>query len=516
MIWLTEITQTLEFEKSCIQLGQRMTSGFIGKLGFRYQWYNRLLGSRPAIHEEAKRAAREMGLDKFNGQLGLSTTSSSCPAPLAKYVWDALAEARKKRVLPIRIVENELRDIVKEAFGDDYDGVVTNTCESALRIAFETLVAPPIMARGSTYRARFIAPYGHDDEFMAGYGRPFPPKYKNLWSDRSVSAGETGVEAKTLANLDAIIVKLIGARYEVHGINFNTCALLADVNPEKSAARIEEVALRHIDNLAGFETIGHDIPGFGYGAKDEKGVPRLQRQIGKLAEKYDVPYILDAAVGVPIIGTHPRDVNATVMMWSFDKAVHAITSGLMVGREEDMGPIRKALGLHGERTGTLSSHGKAAFSFADPGRDAVISQIAVLRTLTSQPKLITDPIDRMYSITQEEFSRLEPSWLREVLLITKSYHCGSVEIDYEHTWQKDKFGIPIFSGEDMFTNTDLIMSSLGEMGVYPPPIYDGTILITPGMGDTDEDGNFIEENMRLSIRALARSIEIVCKYAGLT
>lgn len=457
-----------------------------------------------------------MGLEKFNGQLGLSTTASSCPAPLAKYVWDALAKARERPVLPIRKVENELRDIVKDAFGDEYDGVVTNTCESALRLAFETLVAPPIMARGSTYRARFIAPYGHDDEFMAGYGRPFPPRYKNLWADRSVSAGETGVEAKTLTNLDAIVVKLIGAKYEVHGINFNTCALLADVDPEKSAAKIEEVALHHIDLLTGVETIGHDTPGFGYGAKDEKGVPRLQHMIGELAAKLDIPYILDSAVGVPIIGTHPRDVNATVMMWSFDKAVHAIASGLVVGREEDMVPIRKALGLHGERTGTLSSHGKAAFSFADPGRDAVVSQVAVLRTLLSAPKLVTDPIDRMYSITLEEFSRLEPSWLQDGLLITKSYHCGSVEIDYEHTWQRDRFGIPIFSGEDMFTNTDLIMSSLSEMGVYPPPIYDGTILITPGMGDTDNDGNFIEEHMRLSIRALVRSIEIVSKYAGIT
>jgi hypothetical protein len=496
-------------------MGEKTFGGPIEKLGFRYQWYDRLLASRSAIHEEAKEVAREMGLDKFNGQLGLSSTGSSCPSPLANYVWDALGEARKKRVLPIRIVENELRDTVKDAFGDDYDGVATNTCESALRVAFETLVAPPIMARGSTYRARFIAPYGHDDEFMAGYGRPFPPKYKNLWVDRSVSAGETGVEAKTIANLDATVVKLVGARYEVHGINFNTCALLADVDPEKSAARIEEVALRHIDDLAGFETIGHDTPGFGYGVKDEKGVPRLQRMIGRLSEKYDIPYILDAAVGVPIIGTHPRDVNATIMMWSFDKAVHAIASGLMVGREEEMVPIRKALGLHGERTGSLSSHGKAAFSFADPGRDAVISQIAVLRTLLLQPRLITDPIDRMYSITKDEFSRLEPAWLRDGLLITKSYHCGSVEIDYEHTWQKERYGIPIFSGEDMFTNTDLIMSSLSEMGVYPPPIYDGTILLTPGMGDTDENGNFVEENMRLSIRALVRSIEILCKHAGL-
>jgi hypothetical protein len=49
-------------------------------------------------------------------------------------------------------------------------------------------------AQGSTYRAQFISPYDGYDEFMAGYGRPLPPKYKNLWVDRDVSAGKTGVE----------------------------------------------------------------------------------------------------------------------------------------------------------------------------------------------------------------------------------------------------------------------------------------------------------------------------------
>jgi len=482
----------------------------------RYKFYEHLLTSRESIHKEAKEAAKEMGLDRFGGQLGLNTTSSSCPGPLPKYVWDALAEARKKRVLPIRIVENELRDLVKDAYGDDYDGVALNTCESALRISFETLVAPPIMARGSTYRTRFIAPYTHDDEFMVGYGRPFPPKYKNLFVDRSVSAGETGVEAKTLANLDAVIVKLVGAKYEAHGINYNTCPLLADVDPERSAQRIDDVARRHIDTLAGFETIGDDTPGFGYGAKDSNGVPILQRRIGELAEEYDVPYILDAARGIPIIGTHPRDVHATVMMFSMDKVVHAIASGLLVGREEELVPIRKALGTHGERTGSVSSHGKAAFSFADPGRDAVISQIAILRTITESPNVFKDPVDKYYSITRDEFSRLEPSWLRDGLIITKSNHLGCVEINYEHTWTEDRFGIPFFTTEDNFTDTNLITSSLTEMGVYPPPIYGGNIQLTSGLGDTDDDGNLIEENIRLAVRALVRSVNIVCKHAGLS
>jgi len=485
-------------------------------LKYRYQWYDGLLRSRELIRRDARAYVREIGLDKFNGQLGLTSTMSSCPGPLSKSVLEALAEARKKSVLPIRLVENELREVAKDAYGDEFDGVVLNTCESALRVAFETLMAPPIMARGSTYRARFIAPYTADDEFMAAYGRPFPPKYKNLWIDRSVSAGELGVEAKALANLDALIVRLVGARYEAHGINLNTCSLLADVDPMISASKIEEIALRHIDSLAGFETIGQDIPGYGYGAKDSDGVPTLQRLIGELAEKYDLPYIVDAAVGVPVIGTHPKDVHASVMMWSMDKLGHTITSGLLVGREEEMVVMRKSLGLHGERTGSVSSHGKAISSFADPGRDAVIGIITLLRNLLDDPRIITDPLDKMHKITVDEFSKLEPSRLRDGLLITKSYHCGSIEINYQHTWKQDKFGIPISSTEDAFTDTDLIGYALSEMGINPPSAANADILITPGLGDLDDDGKLIEENTRMAVRGLVRAIEIVCKYAGVT
>jgi hypothetical protein len=456
-----------------------------------------------------------MGFREGAKRVGLSTAYSSCPGPLARYVWEALSEARKDGVRPVATLDEELRDLVKDAYGDDFDGVSVNSCESALRVSFDVLVAPPIMARGASYRSKFIAPYGHDDEYMAGYGRPFPPKYKNLWVDRSVSAGEAGVEAKALTNLDVILVKLAGAKYEVHGINANTCPLLVDVDPERSALKIRDTVRSHAETLSGFTTIGQDTPGYGFGAKNDRRVPELQKSIGRFSEEYDVPYILDAALGVPVIGTHPRDVNATVMAFSMDKAVHAITSGLIVGREEEMAQIRKALGRHGERTGVPSSHGKAAYSFADPGREAMFGQIAVLKTILSKPKTITDPVDTMYKIALEEFSLLEPSWLRDGLLITKSYHCGSVEIDYERTWKDDSFGIPIFSIEDSFTDTNLIMSSLSELGVLPPSIYDGMILMTPGFNDVDEEGNLKEEGLRLSIKALVSTIEIVCRHAGI-
>ena len=96
----------------------------------------------------------------------------------------------------MREIEDELRELIKDIYGDEYDAAVTNTCEAAMRVCFETLFAPPTLRKGDAYRARYIAPYGEDFDFMAAYGRPFPPKYKNLIIDRSCSAGELGVEAK--------------------------------------------------------------------------------------------------------------------------------------------------------------------------------------------------------------------------------------------------------------------------------------------------------------------------------
>ena len=54
---------------------------------------------------------------------------------------DAIVRANQVEVLPLRQVEDELREIVKDTYGDDYDAAVANTCEPALRIACEVLFA---------------------------------------------------------------------------------------------------------------------------------------------------------------------------------------------------------------------------------------------------------------------------------------------------------------------------------------------------------------------------------------
>ncbi|MCK4363821.1 MAG: hypothetical protein KAW85_03400, partial [Candidatus Aminicenantes bacterium] len=371
---------------------------------YRFQWYQEIYNNLPKILEEAGKAAKELGLDKLKNKIGLYPGSSSCPGSLPKYVLDAIIKANQIPVLPMREVEDELREVIKDIYGDEYDAAVTNTCEAALRVCFETLFAPPTMRKGDAYRARYIAPYEEDFEFMAAYGRPFPPKYKNLFIDRSCSAGELGVEAKCLPNLDSIFVRLVGTKYEVHGIKFNPVPLMTGTDAEKSIERIAEVAERHADTLAGFESIGYDTPGYGYGEKDESGVPKLKKLIGQLADKYDVPYLVDSASCLPVIGLSPKDIGADIMVWSMDKAARAPISGLIVGKEEIMVPVRKSLGLGGQRHGEVSSYSKALFSLCDPGRDSVVGLTAVLKTLRDDPDKIKRPIDKYHDIITEEFS----------------------------------------------------------------------------------------------------------------
>ena len=71
---------------------------------------------------------------------------------------------------------------------------------------------------------------------------------------------------------------------------------------------------------------------------------------------------------MPFLGTDPRRIGADVMLYSMDKVAGASTSGLVIGREEAMVNIRRALGIHSERFGTTSAHGKAATSLPTRAR----------------------------------------------------------------------------------------------------------------------------------------------------
>lgn len=448
----------------------------------------------------------------LKGNIGLTGAVSSCHGLLVREVSSAIEEGSRK-VIQNKVYDDEIREIVKDVYGDEWDAAAVNTCEGALLATFEALISPPFTGRGGNYRARYIAPYERHLHHQGGYGRPFPPRYKDLFADRGCTAGELGFYGKRLDGVDAVIVKLEGARYQVHGLKQHVCPLLMGVDPKASAERIRRVAERQIASLAGFTSLGYDTPGYGYGVKDEEGTPVLQKMLGQLAKDYQVPYINDNAWGNPFIGTDPRKVGADIMMYSMDKASGGPTVGLVIGSEEVMVNVRRALGIHGERWGTTSSHGKSAFVSLDPGKEALSGLVATLKILRDKPEKITGAVDDLYTIVTEEFEKIDPR-VPKGINIFKSYDCSSVEVNYEGTWGPDRMGIPMFPIEDMYSGTALTQSGMSQMGIVPTLAYDGNILLSPGLGTTDGNGNLLEEPTRYVVRALVRLMEIISKYGG--
>ena len=480
---------------------------------YRFELYKHLYSNVSRIFSDARAAADEIGITPdIRGKVGLTGSISSCHALLRNDVSTAMDRAART-VIENKFLVDEIREIVKDGYGDYYDAVPVNTCEAALALAFDTLATPPLAGRGDSYRTRYVAPYERHVHHQAGYGRPFPPRYKDLYADRGVTAGELGIAGKRLDNLDVVLVPLPGAKYDCHGIKHYPTTLLAGVDAERSAAQLGVVAERHAPMLSAFASMGYDTPGYGHGERDRDGAPLLMRRIGELASSYDVPYIVDNAKGVPFLGVDPRQIGASLMLYSMDKASGAPTGGLIIGREDVMIPIRRALGMHGERNGNPLSYGKAGYVGYDAGKEYLVGLVAALKAIREKPQIINGPLDAIYAIVVEEFERLDPV-LRRGIVITKSLNGATVEVNYEHTWD-DGFGIPIFSIEDMYAGTSLFQSGLAQMGILPAVAYDANIMITPGLGTTDEGGELLEEPMRLAVRALVRLIEIVSRYAGL-
>jgi len=266
--------------------------------------------------------------------------------------------------------------------------------------------------------------------------------------------------------------------------------------------------------LTGVVSLGYDTPGYGYAIKDADGVPIIQKYHGQLAKEYNVPYVVDNAWGLPFVGFDPVKTGADAVVYSMDKATGSATSGLIIGKEDVMVPIRRALGMHGDRWGTTSSYGKAAYVTFDPGKEALLTQIQALKVLRDKPEILTKPVDDMEKIVREEFAKL-PKELQDGLIISKSYNSTAVEVNYENTWKDGKMGIPIFSIEDMYSGSNLFQAGMSQMGVIPTVAYDANIYISTGLGTTDENGQLIERETRWAVSCLVKLIEIVCESAGI-
>jgi hypothetical protein len=481
---------------------------------FKFQMYKRLQQRIPQIYAEAKKAADSLNIPaELKGAFGLTGAISGCPSPLREDIEKFMAEESKK-VVPLAIYVDQIREVIKEAYGDDYDAAPVNTCEAGLWVSFDSLFTPPMQGRGDNYRTRYISPMERHIHHQASYGRPFPPKYKDILADRGCTAGELGFYGKRQNNLDTVLVPLAGAEYPVHGIKYHPVPLLKNVKAKQSVENLAVAAKRHETLLSGFASLGYDTPGYGYSEKDKKGTPLLLKGIAELAQSYNVPYVIDNAWGIPIIGTSIKEVGADVMIYSMDKATGSATSGLIIGKEDVMVPIRRALGLHGNRYGTTASYGKAALVTQDPGKEGLSGQLAALRVLRDNPQVLTKPIDELYEIVVDEFSKID-SRIKPFFQIFKSYNSGTVEINYEDSWKNGKLGIPIFTIEDMYAGSNLFQDGMTQMGIIPTIAYDANIFISPGLGTTDNHGQLIHERARMTVRALVMLIEIVCNHAGI-
>jgi hypothetical protein len=483
------------------------------KYKFKHEMYTDLQKNIPQIYADFKKKASALNItddEKFN--MGLTGAVSECHGPLREDVEEEMVRLGRK-VVPCTVLAHELRGIIKSFYGDDYDCCPVNTCEAALWATFDTLVTPPFSGRGENYRCRYIAPYERHIHHQGGYGRPFPPKYKDIFADRGCTSGELGFIGKRQYNTDVIYIPLEGARYEVHGIRHAVCPLLLNVDPSKSLKTIEEHALRHAEYLTAITSLGYTSPGYGYAVKDQNGTPKIQMGLARLAKKFNIPYIIDNAWGVPFVGNDIRKNGADVMLYSMDKACGSPTAGLIIGKEEPVTQIRRALGMHGARSGTTSSYGKAAYVTFDPGKEALSGMIAALRAILNKPELITKPVDDFYKITMEELKAL-PLTFRKNLVVAKDYNSAAVEINYEKTWDGRGLGYPIFSIEDMYSGSNILQDGMKQAGIFPTIMYDANIFLSPGLGTLDPKGRVIEERVRKMIRAMVMLIETVGEYAG--
>jgi len=477
----------------------------------RLDLYEHLAANKTAILAEAQKIGAGLGIPAdLKGKLGTSGANSALPGALRSDIMQAI-ERDALQVRPNKHLGDEIRRAVKSVYGDDYDAAPTNSCEAALWVTFDALLTPPLMGRGEPYRARCIGLIERHAEHHLSYGRPFPPKYKDLFADRGATAGELGLAGRRNQNTDIVMVPIVGASYTLHGIKFYPSPLLMNTDAGATAAALRRTANIHASDLSGFISLGYDTAGYGCGEKNRDGAPQLLRNIGELAAEHDVPYVCDNAWGTPFLGTDPRRIGADVMLYSMDKVAGASTSGLVIGREDAMVNIRRALGIHSDRFGSTSAHGKASHVAADPGKVTMTGMLAALRVLRDQPQVVTQPIDTTHALVLDEYARAKGD-LGDGIVITKSYNLGGVEVNYEGTWSRGRMGIPIFNNEDRVAGSQLLNLCTAEMGVLPGQADDANIIINPGLGTVDERGVVIEERMRLAIRALFAAMVLLRRW----
>ena len=476
---------------------------------FRHTFYQRLAARRDVfLKRVAEDVAPKLGMaDEWRGVISLTGSNSARPGYLRTDMIRRIAEGARSPI-GLDVIGEKIREVVKEAYGGHYDAVSFCTCEAALWASLETLAAPSMAGPGEGDRTRYVALHELYAQHHLSYGRPTPPLYKDFLSDRMQTAGELGILGRRLPGLDVVIVPVAGARYEIHGIKPNVVSLLTDADPAATGAAVQTAIERHGSPVTAIVTLGYETTGFGRGRKTDDGTAALMVAMGDLARHYGIPYVVDKARGYPFLGSHPDAYSADLVLFSMDKVAGALTSGLAIGREDRLIGLRRAMGVHSERFGGAPPHGKGRYAAFDPGREALVSQLAALEWIRDNSNLIYGNIERLHEIAVDAFATLSERY-PSAILIENTADTGGIEINYTRTWNGDGFGIPLFTNEDGVAGTNLLAAGLAQLGILQPGGEEGNLIVTPERGLLDEDGALIEERAQVALTGLARVLEVL-------
>ena len=126
----------------------------MAKPAYKFQMYKRLQVNTPKIYAAAKKAAESLNMPaELKGAIGLTGAISGCPSPLREDIEKVMA-VESRKVVPLTVYVDQIREIVKDVYGDGYDAAPVNTCEGGLWTCFDTLVTPPITGRGDNSSTR--------------------------------------------------------------------------------------------------------------------------------------------------------------------------------------------------------------------------------------------------------------------------------------------------------------------------------------------------------------------------
>ena len=219
-------------------------------------------------------------------------------------------------------------------------------------------------------------------EHQVGYGRPFPPKYKDVFADRTNTGGELGLgpapeQPRRRHHPDR------GRALRAHGIKSFIVPLLTTANAEGTCAKCAS-ARTFGDRVSAIVSLGYDSPGYGYGEKSDGVTPDLMMGLGAIARDYDVPYIVDNARAASLPG-RPSAQDG--------RRSRALQHGQ--GRHTDERSHRRARGILDpvaacdrlaqralRRAGNIA-YGKGAHAIFDPGRETIVGQLAALEWLSA-------------------------------------------------------------------------------------------------------------------------------------